>query len=71
VTLTIISAEDYNNFLRQQNDVRDLSDKYQALLEQFQDLRAAQEKLAGDEAALRSQVSDANPRPRTYPISTR
>jgi hypothetical protein len=59
VTLTIISAEDYNEFIRQQNDVRDLSDKYQALLEQFQDLRTAQANLAGDEAALRSQVSDA------------
>lgn len=58
VTLTIISVEDYNEFLRQQNDVRDLSDKYQALLEQFQDLRDAQAKLAADEAALRSKVSD-------------
>ncbi len=58
VTLTVISAEDYNNYIREQNDVRDLSGKYQALLAQFQDLRDAQAKLAAEAATLRGQVTD-------------
>jgi len=58
ITLSIISEQDYNQYLRQQEDVRALSDKYNALLQQFRDLRNQQAKLAADAAALRSQATD-------------
>lgn len=58
VTLTMISEQQYNDFIREQNDVRDLADKYQALLQQFQALRDEQAKLAEDAAALRNKAAD-------------
>ncbi len=58
VTLTMISEEDYNAYLREQDDVRDLSAKYKALLEQFNALRQEQLQLAKDAAALAAQMKD-------------
>jgi hypothetical protein len=58
ITLTMISEADYNDFIRQQNDVRDLSDKYDQLLQQFDALRDQQEQLAKDAAALRDKARD-------------
>jgi len=56
VTLTLISEEEYNQFIRQQNDVRDLSGKYDELLEKFQALRDEQVELAKEAAALREKA---------------
>ncbi len=56
VTLTIISEEEYNDFIREATDVRDLSGKYQELINAFHDLREAQDKLAKDAAALRERM---------------
>lgn len=56
VTLTIITEEEYNDFIREATDVRDLSGKYQELINNLHDLREAQEQLAKDAAALREQM---------------
>ena len=56
VTLTIISEEEYNDFIREATDVRDLSHKYQELINNFHDLRAAQTKLAEEAVALRERM---------------
>lgn len=56
VTLTLISEEEYNEFIRQQNDVRDLSGKYDELLQQFRALRDEQIELAKEAAALRDKA---------------
>lgn len=56
VTLTLISEEEYNEFIRQQNDVRDLSGKYDELLQQFRALRDEQTALAKEAAALREKA---------------
>ncbi|HXE42987.1 MAG TPA: hypothetical protein VN516_08175, partial [Candidatus Baltobacteraceae bacterium] len=45
----IISVEDYNNYLREQNDISDAKDKYDALADNLQQLIDEQKKL-GDEA---------------------
>lgn len=56
VTLSIISEEEYNDFIRETTDVRALSDKYQELINNFQELREAQDQLAKDAAALRERT---------------
>lgn len=56
ITLTLITEEEYNDFIREVTDVRDLSTKYQELINAFHDLRAAQEKLAEDAEALRERL---------------
>ncbi|MFA6289108.1 MAG: hypothetical protein WC661_17130 [Opitutaceae bacterium] len=56
VTLTIISEEEYNDFIRENTDVRDLSEKYQELINNFHDLLAAQVKLAEEAAGLRERM---------------
>ncbi len=56
VTLTIISEEEYNDFIREASDVRDLSEKYQELINAFHELQTAQKKLAEDTAALRERL---------------
>ncbi len=44
--LTVISKEQYNDFLRQQHDIADLEAKYAALMDQHQALLDQQKKLA-------------------------
>ena len=56
VTVTVISEQEYNDFIREATDVRDLANKYQDLVNAFHELRAAQAKLAADAAALRERV---------------
>jgi hypothetical protein len=56
VTMTIISEEEYNDFLREATDVRDLSGKYQELINNFHDLREEQKKLAGEAAAISERI---------------
>ena len=38
INLTVISEEDYNSFLREQNDISDIEGKYSELLDQFHEL---------------------------------
>ncbi|MDF3056703.1 MAG: hypothetical protein K0R17_918 [Rariglobus sp.] len=56
VTMTIISEEEYNDFLREATDVRDLSEKYRDLVGNFQELLAEQVKLAEESAAARERI---------------
>jgi hypothetical protein len=53
ITLILITEEEYNDYLREATDVRDLSGKYEDLIGAFHDLREEQVKLAADAAALR------------------
>lgn len=50
--LTVISKEQYNDFLRQQHDIADLEAKYDALMSQHQQLLDQQKKLAEAAAKL-------------------
>ncbi|AHF94748.1 hypothetical protein OPIT5_25320 [Opitutaceae bacterium TAV5] len=61
VTLTVISEEDYNDILREQTDIRDLADKYQALVNEFKDLRQEQLALAAAMEQLREKAAGMDP----------
>ena len=50
VTFTVITAEEYNDFLRERADVSDIEAKYSKLVNDLRDLIEQQKKL-GDEAA--------------------
>jgi len=58
VTLTVISTQEYNDFLRQQTDISDIETKYTKLLNDMRDLVEQQKKL-GDEATALQQQLDA------------
>ena len=60
VTLTVISVEEYNDFLRERTDLDDVGAKYSGLLKQLQDLAERQKQLGEQIAALKDQ-SDAAP----------
>ena len=63
VTLTLISEQEYNDFLREQMDVRSLSKKYEDLMERFYQLRDRQSKLA--EEATRLEERNVDPSKKT------
>ncbi|MBE2285251.1 MAG: hypothetical protein IAE77_17460 [Prosthecobacter sp.] len=50
--LTVISKEQFNDFMRQRHDIADLEAKYAALMEQHQQLLDQQKKLAEEAAKL-------------------
>jgi hypothetical protein len=51
VTLLVVSTSDYNDFLREERDVRDLAAKYEEVLHKFNELREEQVRLAEAAAA--------------------
>lgn len=60
VTLTVISVEEYNDFLRERTDLDDIAAKYSELLKNLQDRIAEQKELGRQiEAASPSQKLDA------------
>lgn len=64
VRLSVISVEDYNNFLRQQTDLADAEDKYAALMDDLQELIDNQKKLGDSAQQLEQQAAKANPKER-------
>jgi len=56
VRLLVISVEDYNNFLREQTDLAEAAAKYESLMDDLQDLVAAQEQLGETAAKLQDGV---------------
>ena len=59
VTLTVISTEDYNSFLREQIDLSDVESKYSDLFNQLHDLTDEQRKLGEQIDALKQQMAAA------------
>ncbi len=60
INLTVISEEDYNAFLREQNDISDIEGKYTELLDQFHDLVENQKALGEEADALKRKLSQAS-----------
>lgn len=60
INLTVISEEDYNQFLREQNDISDIEGKYTQLMDQFHDQLEQQKKLGEDIANLKEKLSKAS-----------
>jgi hypothetical protein len=55
VTLTVITTEEYNDFLREQTDMGDIEAKYSKLADDFRDLVEQQKKLSEEIDALKKQ----------------
>jgi hypothetical protein len=64
VRLSVISVEDYNNFLREQTDLSDTEAKYAALMDDLQELMDTQKKLGDLAQQLEPQAAKANPKER-------
>ena len=60
VTLTVISVEDYNDFLRERLDVADIAQKYTALFEKLHEL-IEQQKILGEAAEKARQQAAQSP----------
>jgi hypothetical protein len=59
VILTVITVEEYNQFLRERTDLDDLSNKYSDLLNQFHDLVEQQRAISEQSEALQKQLAQA------------
>jgi hypothetical protein len=59
VTLTVITVEEYNDFLREQTDLTDIQAKYSKLLNDFHDLVEEQKKLGAESEAQKQQLDAA------------
>ena len=59
VTLTVITTEEYNAFLREQTDMGDIEAKYSKLVNDFRDLVEQQRKLGEEIDALKKQMAAA------------
>ncbi len=59
VTLTVITTEDYNAFLRERTDLSDIEAKYSKLVNELHDLIEQQQKLGEEIAALKEQLANA------------
>ncbi len=59
VTLTVISTEEYNAFLRERTDLSDIEAKYSTLVRDLHDLVEQQKKLSEEIAALKEQLAKA------------
>lgn len=59
VTLTVITTEEYNDFLREQSDLGDIEAKYSKLLSEFHDLVERQKELGEKVEALKQQPNAA------------
>ena len=56
VTLTVITVEEYNEFLRERTDISDIQNKYSDLLNKLRDLVDEQRKVGEEIAALQKQL---------------
>jgi len=59
VTFTVISTEEYNDFLRERADITDIEAKYAKLVDAMRDLIEQQKKLGEEIAALQQQLAAA------------
>lgn len=59
VTFTVISTEEYNNFLRERTDISDIEAKYTKLVNDMRDLIEQQKKLGEEITALQQQLAAA------------
>ena len=59
VTLTVITVEEYNDFLRERTDLDDIAAKYSELLNKLQQLIEEQKQLGEQIAALKKQLETA------------
>lgn len=59
VTFTVISAEEYNEFLRERADLGDIEAKYAKLVSEMHDLIEQQKKLGEEISALKQQLAAA------------
>jgi len=59
VTFTVISAEEYNEFLRERADLGDIEAKYAKLVGEMHDLIEQQKKLGEEISALKQQLAAA------------
>ncbi|MDB6125956.1 MAG: hypothetical protein JWQ71_4949 [Pedosphaera sp.] len=62
INLTVIAEEDYNSFLREQNDISDIEGKYSEMLSQLQDLIEEQKNLGEKIDALKQKLAKADPK---------
>ncbi len=60
VTMTVITVEEYNDFLRERTDMDEIAAKYSDLLKKLQDLIEEQKKLSEQSAALEKEVEAAS-----------
>lgn len=59
VTLTVISVEEYNDFLRERTDMDDIAAKYSDLLKKMNEMVEEQRKLGEQGAALKKELEAA------------
>lgn len=59
VTFTVISTEEYNEFLRERADISDIEAKYARLVSDMRELIEQQKKLGEDISALKQQLAAA------------
>lgn len=59
VTLTVISTEEYNSFLRERTDLSDIEAKYSTLVRDLHELVEQQKMLSEEIAALKEQLAKA------------
>jgi outer membrane murein-binding lipoprotein Lpp len=59
VTFTVISVEEYNDFLRERTDMAEIEAKYGKLVKDFQELVEQQKKLGEEIDALKKQLAAA------------
>ncbi|MEP6671227.1 MAG: hypothetical protein ABJF10_18845 [Chthoniobacter sp.] len=59
VTFTVISTEEYNDFLRERTDISDIEAKYAKLVNDMRDLIEQQKKVGEEIAALQKQLAAA------------
>ena len=64
VHLTVISLEDYNNYMREQTDIADTEARYDDLNSDLQDLIAQQKELGEAAEKLKSEVAKADAKQR-------
>lgn len=59
MTLTVITVEEYNAFLREQTDIGDIEAKYSQLLRELHQLAEEQKQLSAQSEALQKQLAAA------------
>src|SRR4030095_729544 len=59
VTLTVITVDEYNQFLRERTDLDDIANKYSDLLNQFHDLIEQQRAISEQANALEKQLAQS------------
>jgi hypothetical protein len=60
VRLTVVSVEDYNNFLREQTDLADTEAKYEELMDKLKELIEEQKKLGAEAEQLKEQTAKSD-----------